>query len=61
MNHSIGHQQELLDKWLQDEGVPGIYGVDTRRLTKKLRTHGVMLGILQTFEDGEEPNLDAIF
>jgi carbamoyl-phosphate synthase small subunit len=49
-----------LDKWLSDEGVPGIYGVDTRRLTKKLRTHGVMLGILQTFEEGEEPNLDAI-
>ncbi len=49
-----------LDKWLSDEGVPGIYGVDTRRLTKKLRTHGVMLGILQVFEAGEEPNLDAI-
>jgi carbamoyl-phosphate synthase small subunit len=49
-----------LDKWLQDEGVPGIYGVDTRRLTKKLRTHGVMLGILQTFEAGEEPNLDSL-
>jgi len=49
-----------LDKWLQDEGVPGIYGVDTRRLTKKLRTHGVMLGILQTFEASEEPNLDLL-
>jgi carbamoyl-phosphate synthase small subunit len=49
-----------LDKWLQDEGVPGIYGVDTRRLTKKLRTHGVMLGILQTFEVGAEPNMDLL-
>jgi carbamoyl-phosphate synthase small subunit len=49
-----------LDKWLADEGVPGIYGVDTRRLTKKLRTHGVMLGILQTFEEGEEPDMDAL-
>ena len=49
-----------LDKWLLDEGVPGIYGIDTRRLTKKLRTHGVMLGILQVFESGEEPDLDAI-
>jgi carbamoyl-phosphate synthase small subunit len=36
-----------LDKWLQDENIPGISGLDTRRLTKKLRTHGVMLGILQ--------------
>jgi carbamoyl-phosphate synthase small subunit len=49
-----------LDKWLQDEGVPGIYGVDTRRLTKKLRTHGVMLGILETFEANEEPDLNLL-
>jgi len=49
-----------LDKWLSDEGVPGIYGVDTRRLTKKLRTHGVMLGLLQVFDADEEPNLEAL-
>jgi carbamoyl-phosphate synthase small subunit len=49
-----------LDKWLSDEGIPGIYGIDTRRLTKKLRTHGVMLGILQVCETGEEPNLDSL-
>jgi carbamoyl-phosphate synthase small subunit len=49
-----------LDKWLLDEGVPGIYGVDTRHLTKKLRMHGVMLGILQVCEAGEEPNLDNL-
>ncbi len=49
-----------LDKWLADEGVPGIYGVDTRRLTKKLRTHGVMLGIIQAFDEGDEPDLDAL-
>ncbi len=49
-----------LDKWLSDEGVPGIYGIDTRHLTKKLRTHGVMLGILQVCEAGEEPNIDEL-
>jgi carbamoyl-phosphate synthase small subunit len=49
-----------LDKWLTDEGIPGIYGVDTRRLTKKLRTRGVMLGILQVCEIGEEPNIDSL-
>ena len=49
-----------LDKWLADEGIPGISGVDTRRLTKKLRTHGVMLGILQVCPPGEEPNVDAL-
>jgi carbamoyl-phosphate synthase small subunit len=49
-----------LDRWLSDEGIPGIYGVDTRRLTKKLRTHGVMLGILQVCDEGEEPHLDGL-
>jgi len=49
-----------LDKWLSDEGVPGIYGIDTRRLTKKLRTHGVMLGMLQVFDSNEEPDLEAL-
>ena len=49
-----------LDKWLQDEGIPGISGIDTRRLTKKLRTQGVMLGIIQSFELGEVPNIDAL-
>jgi carbamoyl-phosphate synthase small subunit len=49
-----------LDQWLADEGVPGIYGVDTRRLTKKLRTHGVMLGIVQVFEEGQEPDLSSL-
>jgi len=49
-----------LDKWLLEEGVPGIYGVDTRRLTKKLRTHGVMLGVLEVFDADEEPDLNAL-
>jgi len=52
--------RRTLDKWLSDEGVPGIYGLDTRHLTKKLRTHGVMLGILQVCEAGEEPSLDQL-
>jgi carbamoyl-phosphate synthase small subunit len=49
-----------LDNWLADEGVPGIYGVDTRRLTKKLREHGVMLGLIQVFGEDEEPNLEGL-
>ncbi len=49
-----------LDQWLLDENIPGISGIDTRRLTKKLRTHGVMLGIIQACEEGEEPDLDRL-
>ena len=37
---------KTLDDWLREQGVPGIAGVDTRALTKKLRVHGVMPGLL---------------
>lgn len=38
--------QSSLDDFLQSNGVPGISGIDTRRLTKVIRVQGVMLGIL---------------
>ena len=37
---------ESLGDWLKREGVPGITGIDTRALTKKIREHGVMMGKL---------------
>lgn len=38
--------KQSLGEWLAKHGIPGITGVDTRALTKKLREHGVMLGRL---------------
>lgn len=35
-----------LDEWMYKEKVPGISGIDTRELTKKLRTSGVMMAAL---------------
>ncbi len=35
-----------LDDWMRAEGVPGIEGVDTRALTQRLRSRGVMAGRL---------------
>ena len=35
-----------LDEWLYERKVPGISGIDTRQLTKKLRTGGVMMAAL---------------
>lgn len=52
--------KRTLDEWLKSEGVPGIFGIDTRRLTKKLREKGVMLGILEVFEKGEEPDVKGL-
>jgi carbamoyl-phosphate synthase small subunit len=37
---------KTLDQWLYEEKVPGIYSIDTRELTKKLRVHGVMRGAI---------------
>jgi carbamoyl-phosphate synthase small subunit len=33
-----------LDAWLKEQRIPGIYGVDTRAITKLIRDHGAMLG-----------------
>ena len=52
--------EKTLDEWLRSEGIPGIYNIDTRRLTKKLRIKGVMLGILEVCEEGSEPDVDKL-
>jgi carbamoyl-phosphate synthase/aspartate carbamoyltransferase len=36
--------ESSLGKWLKEQGVPAIYGVDTRSLTKRIRQEGSMLG-----------------
>ncbi|KAF4126847.1 carbamoyl-phosphate synthase / aspartate carbamoyltransferase, partial [Geosmithia morbida] len=36
--------ESSLGQWLKEQGVPAMYGVDTRALTKKLRQSGSMLG-----------------
>ena len=46
--------QKSLDALLKEHGVPGICGIDTRDLTKKLRMKGVMLGIISSEGDVEE-------
>jgi carbamoyl-phosphate synthase small subunit len=49
-----------LDEWMRAEGVPGIEGVDTRALTQRLRTHGVMGGrIVPQAQSSTEPQPDA--
>ena len=42
---------KTLDQWLYEEKVPGIYNIDTRELTKKLRVHGVMMGVIIVSEN----------
>ncbi len=44
---------ESLDTWLKREGIPGIEGIDTRRLTKMIRNQGTLSAYI-----GEQPPLD---
>ncbi|GGA34313.1 glutamine-hydrolyzing carbamoyl-phosphate synthase small subunit [Okeania sp. KiyG1] len=37
-----------LSEYLQEHKIPGIYGIDTRALTKKIRTLGAMNGAIST-------------
>ncbi|MFI3262184.1 MAG: glutamine-hydrolyzing carbamoyl-phosphate synthase small subunit [Rikenellaceae bacterium] len=52
--HSHWNAIKSLDQWLKENDVPGIYGVDTRAITKLIREKGVMLGKLVP-EGTEEP------
>ena len=37
-----------IDKWLRDMEVPGVYGVDTRQITKKIRSKGTVKCVIST-------------
>ena len=50
--YSHWNARESLAAWLQHEKIPAITGIDTRRLTKILREHGVMRGEM-IVESGE--------
>ncbi len=51
--YSHWNAQESLASWLKRERVPAITGIDTRRLTIKLRERGVMMGRI-LIENAEE-------
>ena len=42
-----------LDEFLASQSVPGISGVDTRAITRRLRTRGVMMGVVAVDESPE--------
>ena len=58
--YSHWNAKESLASWLKREKIPAMTGVDTRRLTKVLREHGVMMGkiILEGLDSLD--NLDGL-
>jgi carbamoyl-phosphate synthase small subunit len=63
--YSHWNAKKSLSEWLQEYDTPGIFGIDTRELTKKLRTKGTLLGKIvyesekKTFHDPNKMNLAA--
>lgn len=54
-SHDYSHwnAKKSLSDWLIEEGIPAIYGIDTRELTKLLRENGSMLGKIIIDNDDE--------
>jgi carbamoyl-phosphate synthase small subunit len=65
LEYSHAAAQRSLPQWLADEGIPCLAGIDTRALTKHLRTRGCMLGKVVVggediaFHDPNKDNLVA--
>ncbi len=47
---SHGLSKRTLHEFLESQGIPGLSGVDTRAITRRLRDRGVMMGVV-THED----------
>jgi len=45
---------KTLDEWLYEQRIPGLFNIDTRELTKKLRINGAMMGAIgvRSFQEG---------
>jgi len=58
--YSHWNADESLGEWLSNNNIPGVYGIDTRALTKRIREKGVMPGKLEpegSHTEFHDPNL----
>ncbi|HEX3271393.1 MAG TPA: glutamine-hydrolyzing carbamoyl-phosphate synthase small subunit [Ktedonobacterales bacterium] len=51
---------ESLDDYLARNGIPGVCELDTRALTRHLRQHGSLRGVLRSFPANEMPDLKEL-
>ncbi|MBR3457308.1 MAG: glutamine-hydrolyzing carbamoyl-phosphate synthase small subunit [Selenomonadaceae bacterium] len=54
------HYETSLAEFLTKQGIPCLYGVDTRAVTRKIRSAGTMKGILVP-EDAAQTEIDELF
>jgi carbamoyl-phosphate synthase small subunit len=46
--------KETINQYLERSSIPGIYGVDTRAITRRLRSQGVMMGMITSGKTPEQ-------
>ena len=49
--------EQTIDRYLKENGIPGICEIDTRALTRRLRNHGTMGGVIATGESIDVANM----
>jgi len=54
------HAGEPLDRYLARHGIPGLCELDTRALTRHLRTHGTLRGVIRAYPANEAPDVAAL-
>src|SRR5215472_11136718 len=54
-NPSHWSSNQSLHDWLGQEKIPGVYGIDTRALTRRIRENGTMLGYLKVSDTEIDP------
>lgn len=56
-NYSHHLATSSLGTWLKEQGIPAMYGVDTRALTKRIRKEGSMLGKMVTEAENQSNSM----
>ena len=56
---SHGASDRTIHQFLESQGIPGISGVDTRAITRRLRSQGVMMGVIAPDPDSAQASLKS--
>ena len=56
---SHGASDRTIHQFLESQGIPGISGVDTRAITRRLRSQGVMMGVITSDPDSALASLKS--
>lgn len=59
-NPSNWRTRQPLGEFLNEHGIPGIHGIDTRKLTRNLRETGAKRGIVSTIDHDEQSLLKKV-